>query len=186
MRRLLGREEEFVLEYPASLRKEWREEKRGEELIRKYFACYEGCLFDCGNLTNALGQHEFGWHFAEWWTAIQLYQKYQLLSLVGKYAGRYPIADQKLRQWRLRRFQEVIPDKKKQDFLRNGRLSSASRDKRLIKLPDLLVYTPDKRNYAFVEVKGPGDSLKPEQRKSFDRIKKCLERDVYIARLREA
>jgi len=180
MRGLPELEKHLDLKYPASLHEDWKDPKRGVKLILKYFLAHEGCLFDLGNLIDALGQHHLGYHFVEWWTAIHLWENYRLLSLVEKYAGRYPAADLKRRRhWRLSRFQEVIPDDKMRDFLKEGCLTELGNLR--LKLPDLLVYTPDKRNYAFVEVKGPGDSLTPLQEASFKKIEDCLKKDVCIA-----
>lgn len=185
MRGLPELEKNLHLKYPAILYKDWRKPKQGVKLILKYFLAYEGCLFDLGNLIDALGQHHLGYHFAEWWTAIELLKKYRLLSLVEKYAGRFPTADLKRRRhWRLNRFQEVIPDDKTRRFLKNGRLTDLGNER--LKLPDLLVYTPDKGNYAFVEVKRARDSLTPLQKASFQKIEKRLNKDVSIACLKEA
>jgi len=169
--------ENFELTYPTSLRDKWNDPKLGTKLVLKYFLAYQWRLFDLGNLINALGQHSNRYHFVEWWTAIQLYKKYGLLSLVGKYVGRFPNADEKLHYWKIERFKEVIPDTLTQKFLKGERNNR-------LKLPDLLIYPADKSDYAFVEVKGPGDRLSDEQKTSFEKIKQRLKKNVHIAWLK--
>lgn len=178
-------EQEFTLGFPDELRSRWKDAKKGELLIEEYYGKYKERLFDEGNLLNAMGQHHLGYHFVEWWTAIQLHDRYGLLSLVGKYAGRYPKRDREIREWRTSRFREIVRKTDDREFLRDGRLSVEHGAIRL-RLPDLLVYTEDREQFGFVEVKGPGDSLRSEQGSSFQAIRERLHRQVSVAKLRAA
>ena len=127
----------IVFQFDPKEREAW---KRGE-LIDDWFMKYP-FLFDSDNWRNAKGfQHQFGYHFAEWYAAIQLYKKYRLLSIVGKYKYQS-------HRWKWAALHMVVRRKEDRDVI----LSK-------VKRPDLLVYTKDYSQYCFVEVKGPGDRL---------------------------
>lgn len=50
--------------------------------------------------------------------------------------------------------------------------------------PDLLVWAPDETDFFFCEVKGPGDSLGPEQRRKFAALAAITRRPIRILRCR--
>jgi hypothetical protein len=104
-------------------------------------------LFDADDVRIARTQTKY--HFAEWFTAIHLFHRDGVLSLIEKYIFRtHP------RKWR--RLDEI------QDGL-FGQLQEIGRSLR-VQPPDLLLYSRDNTLRGFAEVKGPGDRKHPSLR----------------------
>jgi hypothetical protein len=51
--------------------------------------------------------------------------------------------------------------------------------------PDLLMCAPDRSDYFFCEVKGPGDRLRSAQRAFFDALSEVSGKPIHMVRLRE-
>jgi hypothetical protein len=142
---------ESDLFYRPALLEAW---KRGEQV--EYWADEYPVLFDADNRRNARGHCGRGYHFGEWFTAITLYHRYDLRSVVGKYTFRSHAAKTKI-------FERLVTDQALRDFLR-GRVNE-----KLLKRPDLLVYPPDYSSYCFIEVKR-ADTPTQEQQAHFGEI----------------
>ena len=161
--------ERIVFQFDPKEKERW---KRGE-LIDEWFGKYP-FLFDSDNWRNAKfpthaerAQHEYGYHFAEWYSAIQLYKRYKLLSVVGKYTF-------KSHRWKWAALHMIMPRKEDRDVIIGK------------KRPDLLVYTKDYSQYCFAEVKGPGDRLSAEQKRDFKDIADTLKVGVHYVHLQES
>jgi hypothetical protein len=130
-------------------------------------------LFDGDDLRLAQGpQGGRGYHFIEWMAAIAMHERTGYLSLVNKYEfavhrGKQAILEQLL-----------SPDVRAalRDRAQHGRAQA----------PDLLMYAPDLSDWFFCEVKGPGDSLKAEQRKKFEALAEMTGRPVRLLWLKWA
>ena len=55
----------------------------------------------------------------------------------------------------------------------------------MVQCPDLLVYHPDLSDWFFCEVKGPRDSLRPEQIELFREMEHTTGKDVYVVNFGE-
>jgi len=146
-----GRENTFF--FRPALREAW---KRGE-LVAEWSREYP-FLFDLDNRRNAQGQCHRGYHFGEWFTAITLFRRHGLHSIVNKYAFRS-------HKWKTETFERIVIAPKLRAFLRGSLWG------RPLKRPDLLVYKPNLTDYCFIEVKQK-DRLKPLQRRHFAEIER--------------
>jgi hypothetical protein len=157
----------IVFQFDPKEREAW---KRGE-LIDEWFGKYP-FLFDSDNWRNAKhatyaerAQHEYGYHYAEWYSAIQLYKRYKLLSLVGKYT--FPS-----HRWKWAALHMIVKRQRDRDVIMSK------------KRPDLLVYTKNYSQYCLVEVKGPGDRLSAGQIRDFKDIADTLKVGVHYVHLK--
>lgn len=125
-----------------------RENFKSGNLVEIWSRIYP-CLFDDKDLQIALNQRHLGYHYYEWFAAILLYHTKGLLSLVEGYAYR-----SHKRKWGII---ETLVDEKTSNFLSRSGVSSATQ------CPDLLVYSADRSNWFFCEVKGPKDRLHQKQ-----------------------
>jgi hypothetical protein len=124
-------------------------------------------LFDDHDVLTVVHQPETG--FVEWVVAIELFSRFNLCSIWGGGSGLFrPKNHEGLKARKVRLFQELVPDEKDRQFLVGGH------DFHMGSPPDLLVYPQDKSRYFFVEVKGPGDRLRPTQKSFFPAIEKRL------------
>jgi hypothetical protein len=128
-------------------------------------------LFDADNRRNARGHCGRGYHFGEWFTAITLYHRYGLLSVVGKYTFLSHAAKTAI-------FERLVADQTLRDFLR-GRVNGKQ-----LKRSDLLVYPSDCSGYCFIEVKRT-DTLTHAQRAHFEEISRRTGAPWGLIRLRE-
>jgi hypothetical protein len=161
-----GSERTFL--FRPSLLEAW---KRGE-LIEGWCRDYP-FLFDLDNRRNALGQCHRGYHFGEWFTAIALFQRFGLHSVVGKYVFLS-------HRWKTEAFNRIVTDQSVRAFLR-GKLKGLP-----LKRPDLLVYGPDEpSDYCFIEVKVKADSLKALQQEHLKKIGQRTGKPWGLLHLRE-
>ena len=130
-------------------------------LHRFWFRRYRG-LFDRDDLRLANNQHRGGYHFGEWFTAIQYHKKgYKVLQ--SKYAN--PNHHSKYA--------------KALSLLKEGSLAWLWRKGR----PDLLVYKG--RRFFFVEVKRDRDRLSAAQERRFRQIEERFGSAVSVVWLRK-
>ena len=130
-----------------------REEFRARRKVLQW-ACEYPLLFDSEDIRIARTQAQMGYHFFEWYVAIRLYEEIGYLSLVEKYAY-------KAHARKRATFQSLVPasvfefvtERKKHGYGQQA--------------PDLLVYTPDRSDWFFCEVKGLRDKLSKEQTRFF-------------------
>lgn len=123
-------------------------------------------LFDAADVRVARNQAFRGYHFVEWFTAVQLLETHGLYSLqegytyashTAKRARLLEIAGQPL--------QMVLAGVPAADRFR---------------FPDLFVYRPGTAEWFFVEVKGPGDRLRPSQVRFFSGLEEGAGRPVRL------
>lgn len=140
-----------------------REEWRAGRLPRLWSKCYPD-LFDEADRTLALGPQRRN-HFCEWFVAVHLYHTEGVLSLVEK----YPFQDAHPHKFEV--LQLIFAKRNKHlEFvagMRGGKQAG-------VQPPDLLVYRPDFSLCRFVEVKGPGDTLRAPQEANHARIEEVL------------
>ena len=105
-------------------------------------------------------------HFAEWFTAIHIYHRYGALSLIEKYRYRNHPRKAAL-------IGKILSSKELQV------LDDVSSDC-ATQAPDLLVYSPDSRDFWFAEAKGPRDRLSEEQQASHAAIRRRLKVRVAV------
>lgn len=116
-------------------------------LVLKWAVSYP-FLFDEMDLSIAMNQAEFGYHYYEWLAAILIYLSEGLHSLIEQYQfvshkGKQKVLEQLTSS-------EVIEFMNKHPEFGE------------VQCPDLLVYERDYRDWFFVEVKGPEDTLTSE------------------------
>lgn len=109
-------------------------------------------------------------HFAEWFTAIHLFQRDGMLSLVEKYGYKTHPRKQDVLSQLFAPQQRAVLDEIRSRFR--------------VMLPDLLVYKPDHSEFRFAEVKGPGDHVREIQRQSHQAIEERLRVPVEIVVVR--
>jgi len=125
-------------------------------------------LFDAKDIQIARNQKHMGYHYYEWIAAILLYHTKGLLSLVEQYAYKS--------HKRKRRVLESLMSDDVLNFIAKAGISSATQ------CPDLLVYSPDRSNWFFCEVKGPHDKLRESQIKYFHDLSQVSGKEVKIVR----
>lgn len=150
-----------TLNYDATLRDEW---VRGD-LAESWYAKFPE-LFDDADRRLALNQNLY--HFYEWLAAIHYFER-GYLALVEQYIYKpHP---------RKREIALDILGSKRFEFL--GLIN-----KELAQPPDLLVYSRNRLDFFFVEVKGPKDTLKPKQKTAFELIESCFDREITVLELK--
>jgi hypothetical protein len=127
-------------------------------------------LFDADDQQLALGQASMGYHFYEWLAAILLHEASGFHALVGKY--------QFSKHARKREIARAILPEGVQAVLHDRATYGRTQG------PDLLMFAPDRSAFFFCEVKGPGDTLKPAQRKLFDALSEVTGRDIGVLKFR--
>jgi hypothetical protein len=141
---------ELRARWPVPLAAEWR-------------ASYPN-LFDDDDLRLATRQPDY--HFCEWLAAVHLCQRDGVHALLEKYAY-----ENHARKVRL--LSELLPPQD-QEFLRSFK------DRLGVQPPDLLLFRPDRSEYWFAEIKGPGDRLSEAQRESHKHIATTLHVEVEL------
>lgn len=121
-------------------------------------------LFDEQDLQIA--NHQNNAHFVEWSGAIHLYKTTGYLSLVEKYEFK-----------RHKRKQKILKEIVTVDVL-----SLISR--RGVQCPDLFVYAPDRTDWYFCEIKGPGDYLRRVQREYFEELSEASGKKIRILKFK--
>ncbi len=132
------------------------------ELREEWFARYPQ-LFDENDLRLARNQPES--HFFEWLAAIKIFHDTGWLSLVEKYVYTNHPA-------KLELFTSLVPPEVPRLFRSHyfGRRQP----------PDLFVYSPERSDWYFCEVKGGSDRLRKEQRIVFAMLERMTGRPVRI------
>jgi len=140
-----------------------REEFKNGQLVYDWADQYPQ-LFDDQDLQ--LAAHPKTAHFVEWLGAIHLYKTTGYLSLVEKYEFK-----------RHKRKQKILKEIVTVDVL-----SLISR--RGVQCPDLFVYAPDRTDWYFCEVKGPGDYLRLVQREYFEELSEASGKKICILKFK--
>ena len=109
-------------------------------------------------------------HFYEWMAAVFLREGFGLLSLVEKYEFGKHVRKQRV-------LSELMPRSSVEVITCRPAPCQA---------PDLLVYTEDRSDWFFVEVKGPKDRLRTVQVEYFQRLQEETGRPVRLVKLRES
>ena len=123
-------------------------------------------LFDANDTKIALNQRHLGYHYYEWFAAILLYHTRGFLSLVEAYAYKS--------HKRKRRILESLVTGNVLDFIASRGISSVTQ------CPDLLVYSPDGKDWFFCEVKGPRDQLREPQIRFFEELARVSGKDICV------
>jgi len=121
-------------------------------------------LFDQQDLQIA--DHPTPAHFVEWLGAIHLYETTGYLSLVEKYEFKRHKRKQKI-------LKEMVPVDVLSLISRKG-----------VQCPDLFVYAPDKTDWYFCKVKGPGDRLRPVQKEYFEELSEASGKKICILKFK--
>ncbi len=160
--------EYLEVSYPAAL----REKFKSGQLVTKLANDYPE-LYDQNDIALASGpQGQKGYHFVEWFAALALYKEYGLLSLIGK----YECPSHTRKRDVIKKFMSAAEI----DYISNPKEPFGS-----TQCPDLLLYKADYSDFCFCEVKGPGDSLKPNQAEYFQVIKEKFGKPVYLLNISE-
>ncbi len=141
-----------------------RERFRSGELVKEWSLKYPQ-LFDDHDVRIANNQLHY--HFFEWLGAVLIYESTGSLSLIEKY-------ETKLHKRKFETFKEVVPTRVF-DYVLNNRTG----------VPDLFVYSPDKRDWFFCEVKGLTDRLQPIQIKRIKELENLSQKQVKVLMFKE-
>lgn len=128
-------------------------------------------LFDDRDLALARSRPQK--HFYEWLAAVALYESTGWLSLVEKY--QFPRHERKRNVLRRLGASVLL------DFFDAQREVFGA-----LQAPDLFLYDPDETDYALCEVKGPTDSLRPEQQACFLALHEAADRPIHLVTVRPA
>ena len=128
-------------------------------------------LFDGLDLDQAKSQAKLNYHFVEWLSAIVLFTSTGYRSLVSK----YEFSNHKRKHSLLR---ELVSNELYEAIIQNRKSGGPQ-------CPDLLMYHPDKSNWFFCEVKGPGDRLRKPQRVYFESLSEISSKPIRVIKLRE-
>ena len=128
-------------------------------------------LFDDQDIEIARNQAPGGYHFVEWLTSILLLETFGYLSLVEKYQYSYHPKKYEV-------FSSIVPPSLI-DFIEERAKSDQTQG------PDLFVYTPDKSQWFFCEVKGPGDRFRKAQISYFSELSRITGKKIGTVRLKE-
>jgi hypothetical protein len=158
-----GESREFEIIGPLSANRDQLAQFRSGGLRRDWAQRYP-MLFTEHQVRRALNQRQN--HYFEWRTAIELYDTYGCRSL-QKYE--FPSAS-RLKAGDVARLlgRDV-----------HAWLNKRQR-RRVVQCPDLLAFRPDMSDAQFYEVKGPSDSLRPEQKVFFAKLSVVTGRPVKI------
>jgi hypothetical protein len=142
-----------VIYCPQAVHDLWRDSERGRpsELVNQWRRQYPG-LFDDEDVDHIVNQTPDGYHLAEWFSAILLFQRDGVRSLIEKYDTYENHALGHIRRKHPRKvaeYERVVPE-----IHRQVHHEICSRFN--VQLPDLLVLPAD-GSYSFAEVKGPND-----------------------------
>ena len=151
-----------TLHCPTALRSQW------PALATAWRAQYP-MIFDEDDLRQTRKQGPK--HFVEWFTAIHIFHRDGVCSLVEKYG--YANHERKNRI-----VEELLPEKVA-GVVRTWRTKTGAQP------PDLLVYSPtEPSRFWFVEVKGPRDRMRPKQAASHRRLTRELGVRVEIVKIK--
>jgi hypothetical protein len=159
-----------MFEYHPS---QWERFKSGE--LRQYWAETYPQIFDARDIEIACHQAPapMNNHFFEWLAAVLIYQSFGYLSLIEQY--------------------EFKRHKRKQSILREVLTSEAFKlvtdhagEFGGVQSPDLFVYSRDRLDWFFCEVKGPRDRLREVQVKYFSALSMVTKKAIRTVRFKPA
>ncbi len=123
-------------------------------------------LFDNQDSQIALNQRHLGYHYYEWLAAILLYHTRGFLSLVETYSFK-----SHEHQWKIL---ETLVSGDTMDFIASKGVGNVTQ------CPDLLVYTPNRKEWFFCEVKGPKDKLRKKQIDFFHELERVSDKKLIL------
>jgi hypothetical protein len=144
-----------------------RQRFRNGELVALWKRRYPA-IFDDDDIRLALSQPSA--HFGEWLAAITIFNATGHLSLLEKYA--LPSHRRKLRL-----FEKVVPQEYR-DLMDAHPV--------VVQSPDLFVYSEDRKDWYYCEVKVDSDRLRPKQIAFFERIMEITGRPVFSMEFKKA
>ena len=144
-----------------------RQRFRNGELVALWKRRYPA-IFDDDDVRLALSQPSA--HFGEWLAAITIFNATGHLSLLEKYA--LPSHRRKLRL-----FEKIVP-KEQRDLMDAHPV--------VVQSPDLFVYSEDRKDWYYCEVKVDSDRLRPKQITFFERIMEITGRPVFSMEFKKA
>jgi hypothetical protein len=149
-----------TIEYTESQRDRFR----SGELVKIWAKQYPR-IFDKDDIRITRKQPNY--HFFEWLAAVIIYNSTGYLSLIEKYEFQNHRRKQKILR-KLMTNEQII-----QIYLHGAQC------------PDLLVYSPDHKDWFFCEVKGSRDKLRKEQIRYFERLCKVTGKRIYLIEFKE-
>ena len=150
--------------------KQQREDYKAGELWRAWLEKYPG-LFDEKDKQFFRNQSVFGYGFVEALAMIFLYNATGYHSIFGSYGlGTHSQKNTLVKEFVSEKAWEVI--------LYKGKLHPMP--------PDIFAYAPDRSDYFFCEVKGPGDYLRERQVRYFQLLQEVTGKPVYMIKYRLA
>ena len=155
-----------LVRYTAEQRQLWKDGYLWLHWFDKYPQLFDGRDLDLVKTQAALTNH-----FVEWLAAIVLYSSTGYYSLISH----YEIPNHERKHALLK---ELVPTDLYEAILQN-------RDSGGPQCPDLLMYHPDKSNWFFCEVKGPGDRMRKSERDYFEHLSEISLKPIRIIKLRE-
>ena len=134
------------------------------ELVRIWAKQYPR-IFDKDDIRITKKQRNY--HFFEWLAAVIIYNSTGYLSLIEK----YKLQSQERKQKILRK---LMTNEQITQIYVHG-----------VHCPDLLVYSPDYRDWFFCEVKGSSDKLRKEQIRYFEKLRKFTGKRTSLIEFKE-
>lgn len=120
-------------------------------------------------MTKAAGR--LGYHFVDWLAAIVLHHATGYLSVWDYERPKNARVAEVIERVLPTEIVPMLPDRKEHGHAQP---------------PDLLMYAADFSDWFFCEVKGPGDRLKPEQRKKFAALTRVSGKPVRLLKFKWA
>lgn len=151
------------IEYSVAQRQRFRDGELVALWKRRYPA-----IFDDDDVRLALSQPSA--HFGEWLAAITIFNATGHLSLLEKYG--LPSHRRKLKL-----FQTIVPQEQR-DLMDAHPV--------VVQSPDLFVYSEDRKDWYYCEVKVDSDRLRPKQIAFFERIMEITGRPVFAMEFKKA
>jgi hypothetical protein len=140
------------------------------DLWRDWLRTYPN-LFDEKDQQLFRNQAIYGYGFVEFLSIIFLYNATGYIPIFGNYGWEtQPYKNTLIKEFVSKETWEVIMSQKKYHS----------------QPPDLFVYAPDKTDYFFCEVKGPGDRLRETQIQYFQLLQEISGKPVYTIKFRLA
>lgn len=104
-----------------------------------------------------------GYHFFEWLGAIQIYEDLKWLSLIEKYQFKNHPIQREI-------FNRIVPEKVFETIVSS----------KAAQAPDLFVYSQDKSDWFFCEVKGLRDRVSKNQAQFFREIESVSKKEIFL------
>ena len=142
---------------------------RKEDLWKQWYERYPE-LFDERDLSNVANQAKSNSHFHEWLGAVLFFQMTGWYSLQQKYQFNHRAKRTVLEKLNAYKLIDFFSNQKEKGW---GNLQA----------PDLLVYAPDYTDWYMLEIKGPTDSLRAEQKRYFEALMESVERPIKVLHL---